>query len=101
MSVSDRNRRSLAFFVGGSHRAAPTNIRSTDTRSFPMRIKESEVFEINIASGLIDRRPGDLKPWPGNPRTHNDKQLAQLKSSIQKFVSPPRFWSMKRVLFWA
>ena len=37
------------------------------------------------ASGLIDRRPGDLKPWSGNPRTHNDKQLAKLKSSIQKF----------------
>jgi len=50
-----------------------------------MRIKESEVFEINVASGLVDRRPGDLKPWPGNPRTHNDKQVAKLKASIQKF----------------
>src|SRR5438067_13871739 len=50
-----------------------------------MRTKETEVLETNAASGLIDRRPGDLKPWPGNPRTHNDKQLAKLKTSIQKF----------------
>ena len=50
-----------------------------------MRTKETEVLESNVASGLIDRRPGDLKPWPGNPRIHNDKQLAKLKTSIQKF----------------
>jgi ParB-like chromosome segregation protein Spo0J len=47
--------------------------------------KKNEVLETNLASGLIDRRPGDLKPWPGNPRTHNDKQVAKLKTSIQKF----------------
>ena len=50
-----------------------------------MKTKETEVLETNVASGLVDRRPGDLKPWPGNPRTHNDKQLAKLKASIQKF----------------
>ena len=50
-----------------------------------MKTKETEVLETNLASDLIDRRPGDLKPWPGNPRTHNDKQLAKLKTSIQKF----------------
>lgn len=50
-----------------------------------MGTKETEVFETKVASGLIDRRPGDLTPWPGNPRTHNDKQLAKLKSSIQRF----------------
>jgi DNA modification methylase len=50
-----------------------------------MKIKQTEVLETNVASGLIDRRPGDLKPWPGNPRTHNDQQLAKLKTSIQKF----------------
>jgi DNA modification methylase len=49
-----------------------------------MKTKQTEVLETN-ASGLIDRPPGDLKPWPGNPRTHNDKQLAKLKTSIQKF----------------
>ena len=36
-------------------------------------------------SGIIDRPPGDLHPWPGNPRTHSDKQLVKLKASIQKF----------------
>jgi len=36
-------------------------------------------------SGITNRPPGDLKPWPGNPRTHSDKQLAKLKASIQKF----------------
>src|SRR6266852_752000 len=50
-----------------------------------MKTKEAEVLETNVASGLIDRRPGDLKPWPGNPRAHSDKQLAKLKASIQKF----------------
>jgi DNA modification methylase len=36
-------------------------------------------------SGLAERAPGDLKPWPDNPRTHSDKQLHKLKASIQKF----------------
>ena len=36
-------------------------------------------------SEIIDRPPADLKPWPGNPRTHSDKQLAKLKASIQTF----------------
>jgi len=36
-------------------------------------------------SNLVERVPADLKPWPGNPRTHNDKQLAKLKASIRKF----------------
>jgi DNA modification methylase len=50
-----------------------------------MKTKETEVREIDLASGIIYRRPGDLKPWPGNPRTHNAKQLAKLKASIKKF----------------
>jgi len=52
-----------------------------------MKTKETEVLEAKVVTigGLIDRRPDDLKPWPGNPRTHNDKQLAKLKTSIQKF----------------
>lgn len=36
-------------------------------------------------SGIVERPPGDLKPWPSNPRTHSDKQLVKLKASIQKF----------------
>jgi hypothetical protein len=50
-----------------------------------MGTKDIEILKSNLASGLIDRPPSDLKSWPGNPRTHNDKQLAKLKSSIQKF----------------
>lgn len=38
-----------------------------------------------VMSGIIDRPPGDLKPWPSNPRTHSEKQLVKLKASIQKF----------------
>ena len=34
---------------------------------------------------IVERPPGELKPWPGNPRTHSDKQLAKLKASIQTF----------------
>lgn len=99
MSVSDNDRRSLAFLFE-VHIGLPFRISEpTDKRSFPMRTNETEVLEANVASGLIDRRPGDLKPWPGNPRTHNDKQLAKLKASIQKFGFTARFWSMKRGLF--
>jgi len=36
-------------------------------------------------SGIVDRVPADLKPWPGNPRTHSDRQKAKLKASIRKF----------------
>src|SRR5712691_4917637 len=36
-------------------------------------------------SGIVDRPPCDLSPWPGNPRTHSDKQLVKLKASMQKF----------------
>ena len=33
----------------------------------------------------MNRPPGELKPWPTNPRTHPDKQLAQLKANITRF----------------
>lgn len=36
-------------------------------------------------SGIIDRPPNDLNPWPRNPRTHSDQQLAKLKASILNF----------------
>ncbi len=36
-------------------------------------------------SGIVERRPQDLRPWPSNPRIHSDKQLVKLKVSIQKF----------------
>lgn len=34
---------------------------------------------------LIEKPPAELRAWPGNPRTHSDKQLAKLKASIRKF----------------
>jgi DNA modification methylase len=37
------------------------------------------------SGGIVERAPGDLKPWPTNPRTHSDKQLAKLKASMTKF----------------
>ena len=47
------------------------------------------VDELNANSSkicqIVERPPGDLRPWPGNPRTHSDKQLAKLKASIQTF----------------
>lgn len=34
---------------------------------------------------LIDRRIADLKPYPGNARTHSRKQVKQIAASIQRF----------------
>lgn len=31
------------------------------------------------------RRPADLKPRPNNPRTHSEKQIAQVADSIRRF----------------
>lgn len=39
-------------------------------------------MKISPAIELVYRRPGDLKPWPDNPRFHSAKQLAKLKASI-------------------
>ena len=36
-------------------------------------------------SGIIERAPGDLKSYPGNPRKHSAKQLTKLKACIRKF----------------
>jgi hypothetical protein len=36
-------------------------------------------------SGIIDRSPGDLKPWPGNSRIHPEKQLAMLSTSMATY----------------
>jgi hypothetical protein len=57
-----------------------------------MRTKETEVLETNVASGLIDRRPGDLKPWPGSRRLDgwanrdlNVGAIVALASNLQPF----------------
>jgi DNA modification methylase len=51
---------------------------------------KNEIFEqpennASKISGIVYRPPCDLKPWPGNPRTHSDRQLVKLKASIQQF----------------
>ena len=48
-----------------------------------MKCKRKNELETNVARDIVYRRPCDLKPWPRNPRTHNDKQLANLKTSIK------------------
>jgi hypothetical protein len=84
MSVSDNDRASWRLLFE-AHIGLPFRISALLIQGGPMGTKDTEVLETNVAIGLIHRRPGDLKPWPGNPRTHNDKQLAKLKTSIQKF----------------
>ena len=34
---------------------------------------------------IVDRPPESLKPRPGNPRTHNRRQIRQIKASIRRF----------------
>lgn len=34
---------------------------------------------------IVERSPEELKPWPGNPRTHCPKQLNTLAASMQRF----------------
>jgi DNA modification methylase len=36
-------------------------------------------------SGIVERPPAELKPWPNNPRTHCEKQLVKLQSSMRTF----------------
>lgn len=36
-------------------------------------------------SDIQQRSPGDLKPWPTNPRSHSDKQLTKIAASIRQF----------------
>ena len=41
-------------------------------------------------SEIINRPPGDLKPWPNNPRRHSDNAVAKVEASIRKlgFTNP-------------
>ena len=36
-------------------------------------------------SDIIERPPGELKPYPGNPRKHSAKQLKKLAAAIRMF----------------
>lgn len=51
-------------------------------------ISKKKAIKPAVASDLSDivyRGPAELKPWPGNPRTHDEKQLAALMTSITEF----------------
>ena len=39
----------------------------------------------NKAPQIEQRRPGDLKPYARNARTHSKKQVRQIADSIQRF----------------
>lgn len=41
--------------------------------------------DASVGLYLFYLAPDQLKPWPDNPRSHSDKQLHKLKSSIQNF----------------
>jgi DNA modification methylase len=36
-------------------------------------------------SDIVYRSPSELRPWPSNPRTHSNRQLAPLKAAIRRF----------------
>jgi len=40
---------------------------------------------MSVSETIIPKSPNDLTPWPTNARTHSNKQLVKLKSSIEKF----------------
>jgi DNA modification methylase len=41
-------------------------------------------IHLNIDKGIALRKPSDLVPWEGNPRTHSEKQLTALMGSIKQ-----------------
>ena len=42
-------------------------------------------FTPRTITDIEHRSPDTLAPWPNNPRTHTDKQLAQIAASIRRF----------------
>lgn len=54
-----------------------------------MKSELTEVKGIEI-SNIIERHPGELKPSPNNPRTHPEKQLTLIASSMRQvgFTNP-------------
>jgi DNA modification methylase len=49
------------------------------TGALPQTLPESTRLKITY------RKTGDLVPYPGNARTHSDKQIAQIAASIRQF----------------
>lgn len=46
---------------------------------------KSNVIELKPAQSLLHRSPDELKPYPGNARKHDEKQLAAIMASIKEF----------------
>lgn len=49
-----------------------------------MKSEPTKAKGIDIST-IIERRPGELKPWPNNPRSHPEKQLTLLMLSMRQF----------------
>lgn len=47
--------------------------------------KTTNIVQPKHEHPLLHRAPGDLKPYPGNARKHDEKQLAALMASIREF----------------
>lgn len=46
---------------------------------------KTNIINFNPGQSLLHRSPEELKPYPGNARKHDEKQLAALMASIQEF----------------
>ncbi len=50
----------------------------------PVKSAETPKIENLQNAQIIQRKPVDLIPWEGNPRTHSDKQIVALMASIKE-----------------
>lgn len=46
---------------------------------------KSNVFDLKPGQSLLHRSPEELKPYPGNARMHDEKQIAALEASMREF----------------
>ena len=45
----------------------------------------TNIIHLNPGQSILSRSPDELKPYTGNARKHDDKQLAALMASIKEF----------------
>lgn len=50
-----------------------------------IKIKKSENFPVSLEQEIIYRSPHELKPYPGNARIHDERQIAALMAAISEF----------------
>ena len=51
----------------------------------PTTLADTTKIENLQNAQIFQRKPTDLIPWEGNPRTHSDKQIVALMASIEEF----------------